>query len=134
MFQPSFLKDVFYESKSSFGRMIETERNMELFMSRLEGVVLSLSDRIKSIEEQHTGVVEKLSIIETNERKLESLCERVGRLEVSGSGHRDNTRRSEGGLDQLNETLDNEELQVNKLENYKFEIKILGSNLSESDM
>ena len=134
MFQPSFLKDVFYESKSSFGRMIETDRNMELFMSRLEGVVLSLSDRIKSIEEQHTGVVEKLSRIETNERKLESLCERVGRLEVSGSGHRDNTRRSEGGLDQLNETLDNEELQVNKLENYKFEIKILGSNLSESDM
>ena len=134
MFQPSFLKDVFYESKSSFGRMIETERNMELFMSRLEGVVLSLSDRIKSIEEQHTGVVEKLSRIETNERKLESLCERVGRLEASGSGHRDNTRRSEGGLDQLNETLEIEELQVNKLENYKFEIKILGSNLSESDM
>ena len=134
MFQFSFLKDVFYESKSNFGRMIETKRNMELFMSRLEGVVLSLSDRIKSIEEQHTGVVEKLSRIETNERKLESLCERVGRLEASGSGQRGNTRRSEGGLDHLNETLDNEELQVNKLENYKFEIKILGSNLSESDM
>jgi len=112
MFQPSFLKDVIYESKSSFGRMIETERNMELFMRRLEGVVLGLSDRIKSIEEQHTGDVEKLSRIETNERKFESLCARVDRLEASGSGQRDNIGRSEGSLDQLNEFLDNEELQV----------------------
>ena len=114
-FQSSLLKEIVSETESSLKKMVQTESELKLFMSRLEGYVLSLSDRVKSIEEQHTGFIDKLARTETNERKWESLCARVDSLEATGSGHNDNTGHSEVDLDDLNKSLDNRELHDNRV-------------------
>jgi hypothetical protein len=113
-FQSSLLKEIVSETESSLKKMVQTESELKLFMNRLEGYVFSLSDRVKSIEEQHTGFIDKLARTETNERKWESLCARVDSLEATGSGHNDNTGHSEVDLDDLNKSLDNRELHDNR--------------------